>query len=68
MCRSPQARFFSATDGVPQHDYTIAMAAFLNQFQIQPHIVREEPLPAAIERGHYRRTKHYFEGYDVHGY
>src|SRR2546425_13331983 len=34
----------SATDSVPQNDHAVAEPVLVNQFQLQPHTIREEPL------------------------
>ena len=33
----------AATDGVPQNDHPVAEAALVDQLQLQPHTIREEP-------------------------
>ena len=40
----------SATDSVPQSDDAVVEPALVNQFQLQPHTVREEPFSAADDR------------------
>jgi len=40
----------SAADSVPQTDHADAETAIVNQFQLQPHIIREEPFSGADDR------------------
>jgi len=37
----------SATDGVPQNGHTVAKPALVDQLQLQPHTIREEPFSGA---------------------
>jgi hypothetical protein len=37
----------SATDGVPQNDHAVAEPALVDQLQLQPHTIREEPFSSA---------------------
>ena len=39
----PPASYRSATDGVPQNDHGVAEPAVVDQLQLQPHTIREEP-------------------------
>jgi hypothetical protein len=41
----------SAADSVPQDDHAVAEPALLDQLQVQPHTVREEPLSPAHDYG-----------------
>ena len=40
----------SATDSVPQNDHAVAEPALINQFQLQPHTIREVPFSGADDR------------------
>ena len=40
----------SATDSVPQNDHAVAEPVLVNQFQLQPHTIREEPFSGADDR------------------
>ena len=40
----------SATDSVPQNDHAVAELVLVNQFQLQPHTIREEPFSGADDR------------------
>jgi hypothetical protein len=41
----------SAADGVPQNDDSIAEPSLLDQVQVQPYTIREEPLSASDDDG-----------------
>ncbi len=41
----------SATDNVPQKDHAVAEPVLVDQFQLQPHTIREEPFSGADDRG-----------------
>ena len=40
----------SATDSVPQNDHAVAEPVLVNQFQLQPHTIREELFSGADDR------------------
>src|SRR5215510_2209254 len=40
----------SATDSVPQNDHAVAEPVLVNQFQLQPHTIREEPFSGVNDR------------------
>ncbi len=40
----------SATDSVPQKDHAVAEPVLVNQFQLQPHTIGEEPFSGADDR------------------
>jgi hypothetical protein len=39
--------FGSATDSVPQNDHAVAEPELVDQLQLQPHTIREEPFSGA---------------------
>ena len=41
----------SATDNVPQRDHAVAEPVLVDQFQLQPHTIREELFSGADDRG-----------------
>jgi len=48
----------SATDSVPQKDDAVAEPVLVDQFQLQPHTIREEPFSDAADD---RRTAEHLE-------
>jgi len=38
-------------DNVPQKDHAVAEPVLVDQFQLQPHTIREEPFSVADDRG-----------------
>jgi hypothetical protein len=43
----PPVSYRSGTDGVPQNDHAMAKPVLVDQLQLQPHTIREEPFSGA---------------------
>ena len=41
----------SMSEGVPQNNHSVAEPSFIDQVQVQPHTIREEPFSTADDHG-----------------